>query len=86
MTQTRLGFELLYFEICLQFDFCYLGFKRINILNISLLIHSTELCYKLIAPHIGASQSNFSSSANVVSNLSANWAGMGAARRIFKSA
>jgi hypothetical protein len=27
MTQTRLGIESLYFEIYLEFEFCYLGFK-----------------------------------------------------------
>ena len=62
------------------------GPTRYHKLQIVTSIFWAVLHYKLIAPHIGASQSNFSSSANVVSNLSANWAGMGAARRIFKSA
>ena len=29
MTQTCLGIESFYFEIYLEFEFCYLGFKRI---------------------------------------------------------
>jgi hypothetical protein len=30
MIQTRFEFDLLYFEICLEFEFCDLGFKQFN--------------------------------------------------------
>jgi len=30
MIQTRFGFNSLYFEICLGFEFCYLGFSLID--------------------------------------------------------
>ncbi len=28
MIQTRFGFDSLYFEICLEFEFCHLGFSK----------------------------------------------------------
>jgi hypothetical protein len=30
MIQTRLGFNSLYFEICLEFVFCHLGFDQLH--------------------------------------------------------
>jgi hypothetical protein len=30
MIQKRLEFDTLYFEICLGFEFCYLGFNRLH--------------------------------------------------------